>query len=134
MALVKPFAFQGYKAFCDNFYSSLSLFEDLLMWGIVATGTLRRGVPDDVKTLKSAMTHKTTTRGTGYYIRESKSPIVYVSWNDNLCVTLLSTDMAVCCFLLNTKPDANIVGYMAWRTGPRVSVLVVSSHLPYAKL
>ena len=37
MALVKPCS---YKLFCDNFYSSPSLFEDLLVWGIVATGTL----------------------------------------------------------------------------------------------
>ena len=27
MALVEPFAFQGYKAYCDNLYSSPSLFE-----------------------------------------------------------------------------------------------------------
>ena len=33
---------------------------------------------DDVKTLKSAMTNKTTTQWTGYCIRETKLPIVCV--------------------------------------------------------
>ena len=33
---------------------------------------------NDVKTLKSAMTNKTTTRRTDYYICKTKSPIVCV--------------------------------------------------------
>ena len=33
---------------------------------------------NDVKTLKSAMTNKTTTRRTDYYIFKTKSPIVCV--------------------------------------------------------
>ena len=53
--LTLPFQFQGYQVFCDNFYSSSSLFGDLLDKGIAATGTVRTnrvGVPKEVQRIK----------------------------------------------------------------------------------
>ena len=41
MSLTSSFLFQGYQVFCDNFYTSSSLFSDLLAGGISAMGTLR---------------------------------------------------------------------------------------------
>ena len=39
--ITKPFQFQGYHVFCDNFYSSPALFRDLLDSKIYTIGTLR---------------------------------------------------------------------------------------------
>ena len=56
MKLVQPFHFQGYQVFVDNYYSSPTLFLNLLEVDIRATGTLRtyrRGVPATVVELKA---------------------------------------------------------------------------------
>jgi hypothetical protein len=40
------------KNYCDNFFTSIPLFSDLLMEGIYACGTIRanrKGVPSDLK-------------------------------------------------------------------------------------
>ena len=84
--LLQPYQFQGYELFCDNFYTSPKLFEDLLSMGITATGTLivnRKGVLKEVQILKESMKGSSTPRGTGYNIRESGSPLVFVVWKDN---------------------------------------------------
>ena len=94
MELVKPFVNQGYLAFFDNFYTSPTLINDLHDVGIGATGTLRlnrSGIPDAVKKLATALNKKDVARGTGYYIRERGSKLVYCCWKDNQCVTVLST-------------------------------------------
>ena len=70
--LTNPFHFQGYQVFCDNFYSSISLFSDLLENGIAVTGTVRTnrvGVPSDVRQLKEILDKTHIQCGTGYYIR-----------------------------------------------------------------
>lgn len=93
VSLVLPFKFQGYQLYCDNFYSGPDLFQELQKLGIFATGTLltnRRGVPSDVKKLKDALLQRNVPRGTGYYIRDSTSNLVYVCWKDNKVVCLLS--------------------------------------------
>ena len=80
MLLIKPLCYQGYQLFCDNFYTSPKLFEDLFEIYISATGKIRlnhRGVPEEVKMLKLALTHKSHERGEGYYIRDGASPSVY---------------------------------------------------------
>ena len=62
--------------------------------GILATGTIiknRRGIPPSVKKLHDALSRSDVPRGTGYYIREPGSEIVYVCWKDNKCVTVLSS-------------------------------------------
>ena len=81
MKLVEPFAFQEYEVFVDNFYSSPALFQNLLELGIRATGTLRinrQGVPDSVKELKSSLETKKFDRGSGFYYRETNSPLVFI--------------------------------------------------------
>lgn len=92
MNLLQPFTFQGYQLYCDNFYSSPTLFEDLQSVEIAATGTLqknRRGEPASVKQIHEALSRSDVPRGTGHYIREKG--ITYVSWKDNKCVTVIST-------------------------------------------
>ena len=94
MNLSRPFSFQGYRSYVDNFYASPQLFEDLLGWGITATGTLRTnhiGVPNEVKQLKSALEKRSAHRGSGYYIRESGFQVVHVCWRDKRTVAAIST-------------------------------------------
>ena len=90
--LVQPFLFQGYELYCDNFYTSPTLLEDLLQCEIVATGTLntnRKEVPKEVPAMK--MYVDSLPRGTGYYFRATGSNITYCVWRDTKTVTLAST-------------------------------------------
>lgn len=94
MELIQPFCNQGYLLFFDNFYTSPQLMAVLKGKGIGATGTLRlshSGVPDAVKTLAQSLNGRNVPRGTGYYICEQRSQNVYCCWQDNQCVTVLST-------------------------------------------
>ena len=53
--------FQGYEVYTDNYYSSPSLFKELLDVGVRATGTLRTnrtGVPSSNVSLKQALEKK----------------------------------------------------------------------------
>ena len=87
MQLVEPLAFQGYEVYP-------ALFEDLLQLGITATGTFRinrRGLPDDVVSLKAALEKGKVSRGTGYYIRDEKAKVVYCVWKDTRVVSVMST-------------------------------------------
>jgi len=92
MQLVPPLAFQGYELYCDNYYSSPVLFDDLRQHGILATGTFRtnrRGLPSEVVSLKDALLK--VPRGTGYYIQDSETDIVYCVWKDTRVVSVMST-------------------------------------------
>ena len=76
--LTTLFQFQGYQLYCDNFYSSASLFSNLLVNGITATGTVRTnrvGVPKEVKVLKEAL-----EKSHGYYFCPKESKITYIVW------------------------------------------------------
>ena len=58
MELIRPFQFQGYLLFLDNFYTSPALLQALKTVGIGTTGTLRvsrRGVPEAVQTLANVL-------------------------------------------------------------------------------
>ena len=58
MGLIKPFTFQGYYVFFDNFYTSPRLLKSLKELGIGATGMLRsnrRDIPESVLRLKQAI-------------------------------------------------------------------------------
>ena len=94
LKLLQPFCFQGYEVFVDNYYTSPTLFVELLSLGITATGTLRinrRGVPEKVINMKASLQGNRIPRGTGYYLREPDSAVVYVCWRDKRCVTAMST-------------------------------------------
>ena len=94
LKLAQPFCFQGYEIFVDNFYTSPTLFVELLSLGITATGTLRtdrQAVPEKVVSMKASLQGNRIPRGTGSYFREPNSAVVYVSWRDKRCVTAMST-------------------------------------------
>ena len=93
MELIRPFQFQGYLLFLDNFYTSPALLQALKTVGIGTTGTLRvsrRGVPEAVQTLANVLNRTDVPRGTGYYIRERGSNEIYVCWRDKQCITIVS--------------------------------------------
>ena len=94
MKLVRPFAFQGYEVYFDNFYTSPALLNSLIALGIVGTGTLnvqRRNVPKEVQTMKKVLETHNVPRGTGYYFRSSGSQVTYCVWHDTKTVALAST-------------------------------------------
>lgn len=87
------FHLQGYLAFFESFYTSPDLAAALKEHGIGTTGTLkttRQGLPNKVKTLAQALNRSDIRRGTGYYIRERDSSDVYVCWQGNKCIRVLS--------------------------------------------
>ena len=89
MELTQMYQHQGYYLFIDNFYTSPALVKSLKEWDIGTTGTLRtnrRGIPESVLQLHTAMTRSDVPRGTGYYIRVGEE--VYICWKDSSCVTL----------------------------------------------
>ena len=103
--LIQPFRFQGYLLYCDSFYSSPALFQDLERDGIYATGTLRvnrRGVPKAVTQLKTVriLNRSDVVRGTGYYLRED-SKMVYCAWRDKTLFYHLIEIMATNTFIIN---------------------------------
>ena len=94
LCLCRPFTYQGYQLFVDNFYTGVPLFKELLKVGVVATGTLRvsrKEIPDSVVQMKMALERRDVPRGVGYYIREQESNIVYVCWHDKRAVLAMST-------------------------------------------
>ncbi len=95
MKLLQPYVNQGYQLFCDNFYSSPTLFCDIIPLGIVATNTLntnRRGIPEEIVAMKKHVAKN--PRGTGFYFREEESKISYCMWQDTKTVVLVSTGYA----------------------------------------
>ena len=92
MQLLQPYLNQGYKLFCDNFYTSPTLLNDLTQYGVVATGTLninRKEVPKEISTIRKYADGQ--PRGSGYYFRATGSQITYTVWRDTKTVVMAST-------------------------------------------
>ena len=85
LKLSEPLCGGNYQVYCDNFFSSISLFETLHERGIYACGTARRdrhGFPD---TLKSVTLQR------GEFISCQRGNLTATIWQDKRQVVMLST-------------------------------------------
>ena len=86
MKLLKGLENKGHHVYCDNYYSSPTLFADLRKNGFGACGTLhlnRKGVPNPMKS-KAKMTR-------GQVKSLVKNGTLFVNWMDKRVVSLIST-------------------------------------------
>ena len=79
---------KNHKLYCDNFYNSVRLSEELLDRGMYSTGTLRanRGEPKEIRDAG-----KNPKMQKGEVIARDNGKVVVVAWMDNRKVMTLST-------------------------------------------
>lgn len=85
MGLTKPFHNKHYHVYCDNFFTSPALFDELLQCGLYACGTVRmdgRGFPADLKGLRLER---------GCHEFRQRGNLSAVVWQDKHQVCTLST-------------------------------------------
>lgn len=83
---------KNYQLYCDNYYTSIPLFETLTNQGIFMLGTIRRNRISN-NPLKPENLFKKEPRGTSeeYVTNINGVDLSVVSWNDNKVVTLISS-------------------------------------------
>ena len=78
-----------YTVYCDNYFTTIQLFNDLYKKGIYACGTIRSnrvGYPDDLKKhLKKGLPNR------GDYLQRQCGNMLFSLWQDNKPVSVLST-------------------------------------------
>ena len=91
-SLLEGFDGQGYKLFCDNFYTSPTLFRHLISIGVNACGTAtvnRKEFPPVLKPYVKKFKKKSVERGEGCWFRDGR--VVHVLWRDTKVVCLSSS-------------------------------------------
>lgn len=89
MSLVnKDYLGSGYHIYCDNFYTSPTLFTQLSGLGFGVCGTYREGRLGTPTTKENALTKK-SPRGSRRWIRDGK--LLFVKWMDTREVSVCST-------------------------------------------
>ena len=86
LQLCRPLQHGNYRVFCDNFFSSCSLFDNLLQQQIYACGTARpdrRGFPETLKHVSFAER--------GEHLSCQRGNLVATVWQDKKPVKVLST-------------------------------------------
>ena len=85
LELTKPFRHKHYHIFCDNFFTSPALFDELLSHGLHACGTVRcdrRDFPADLRGVRLER---------GCYEYRQRGSLSAVVWQDKRQVSVLST-------------------------------------------
>ncbi|XP_066560061.1 piggyBac transposable element-derived protein 4 isoform X2 [Amia ocellicauda] len=89
MGLMQPsYLGQGYRLYCDNFYTSSELFQDLYCNRFVACGSMRENQKCFPQTKQNAMT-KQSERGSIRWIR--RGSLLFVKWMDCRELSFCST-------------------------------------------
>ena len=91
--LCQSIAGHNHHLYCDNYFSSMPLFKELLRMKIYASGTIRpnkRGIPAVIKKPPRMV------RGEHKAFQMGDSNLVATVWHDNKAVRVLST---------NSRPD-----------------------------
>ena len=85
LQLTEPYRHKNHRVFCDNYFTSPALFDELLQHGIYACGTVRT----NRREFPSNLTGLRLERGSHQFLqRGSLSAIV---WQDKRLVSVLST-------------------------------------------
>ena len=91
--LTRKLKYKNYHVYCDNFFTSFSLFRDLLANGLYACGTVRthrKGFPND---LKHYITYSQLERGEIITLQCVNEPnMIATVWQDTKLVTATSTN------------------------------------------
>ena len=106
MKLRQPYLHQGYHLFFDNFYTSITLVNDLFKLSVPSAGTVRvnrKGFPDSLKDVK--IWARRLEKGSMRW--ERVPPVLVVQWVDNKPVSLLTTNDNSVQVKSNKMPNGN---------------------------
>ena len=91
--LTRKIKHKNYQVFCDNFYTSFSLFSDILADGLYACGTVRthcKGFPND---LKEYILYNKLERGESITLQcINQTNMITTVWEDTKLVSATSTN------------------------------------------
>lgn len=91
MSVIEPYLDKGYYVFMDNYYTSVTLCEELEEWKTLACGTVRSnrsGLPKEICGLKDKKV-KQLKRGESLF--RQKGSVTCVTWRDQKPVRVLAT-------------------------------------------